>query len=87
VAPRVSPGERVRAAIDALYHSDKDLASVLEAVGRLTGRLLMQQAFEAEVDAFLGWRRYEPRTEDCPAGPAMSVIGADERGRDRVQAP
>jgi hypothetical protein len=66
VAPRVSPSERVRAAINALFHSDKDLASVLKAVGRLTVRHLMQQAIEAEVDAFLGRRRYEPRTEDCP---------------------
>jgi transposase-like protein len=68
VAPRVSPSERVRAAIDALFHSDQDLASVLEDVGRLTVRLLMQQAIEAEVDAFLGRRRYEPRTEDSPLG-------------------
>jgi len=68
VAPRVSPSERVRVAIDALFSSDQDLASVLEDVGRLTVRLLMQQAIEAEVDAFLGRRRYECRSEDAPAG-------------------
>jgi transposase-like protein len=68
VAPRVSPSERVRAEVDALFSSDQDLSTVLEEVGRLTVRLLMQQAIEAEVDAFLGRRRYEPRTEDCPAG-------------------
>ncbi len=68
MAPRVSPSERVRVAIDALFSSDQDLASVLEDVGRLTVRLLMQQAIEAEVDAFLGRRRYECRSEDAPAG-------------------
>ena len=41
---------------------------MLEDVGRLTVRLLMQQAIEAEVDAFLGRRRYERRSEDAPAG-------------------
>ena len=68
MAPRVSPTERLRAQIDDLFASDKDLASVLEDVGRLTVRLLMQQAIEAEVEVFLGRRRYEPRTEDHPAG-------------------
>jgi putative transposase len=68
VASRVSPTERVRADIEALFSSDQDLASVLEQVGRLTVRLLMQQAIEAEVDAFLGRARYERRGEDAPAG-------------------
>jgi transposase-like protein len=68
VAPRVSPSERVRAEIDALFSSDRDLASVLEEVGRLTVRLLMQQAIEAEVDVFLGRAPYERRSEEHPAG-------------------
>jgi len=68
VAPRVSPTERLRAEIDELFASDQDLASVLEDVGRLTVRLLMQQAIEAEVDVFLGRLRYEKRTEEHPAG-------------------
>ena len=68
MSPRVSPSERVRAQMDALFASDRDLASVLEEVGRLTVRLLMQQAVEAEVDVFLGRRRYEARSEDHPAG-------------------
>jgi len=68
VAPRVSPTERLRAQIDQLFTSDQDLASVLEEVGRLTVRLFMQQAIEAEVDVFLGRRRYEKRTEEHPAG-------------------
>lgn len=68
MAPRVSPTERLRAQMDDLFASDKDLASVLEDVGRLTVRLLMQQAIESEVDVFLGRRRYEPLTEEHPAG-------------------
>ena len=68
MAPRVSPSERVRAEIDALFSSDQDLSTVLEEVGRVTVRLLMQQAIEAEVDTFLGRRPYERRGEDTPAG-------------------
>ena len=68
MAPRVSPSERVRADIDALFSSDHDLSTVLEEVGRVTVRLLMQQAIEAEVDTFLGRRPYERRSEDTPAG-------------------
>jgi putative transposase len=68
VAPRVSPTERLRAQIDELFTSDQDLTSVLEDVGRLTVRLLMQQAIEAEVEVFLGRRRYEQRTDEHPEG-------------------
>jgi transposase-like protein len=68
VAQRVSPSERVRAEIDALFSSDADLTSVLEEVGRLTVRLMMQQAVESEVDVFLARRPYERRSEDSPAG-------------------
>ena len=68
MAPRVSPSERVRAEIDALFSSDRDLASVLEEVGLLAVRLLMQQAIEAEVDIFLGRASYERRSEEHPAG-------------------
>ena len=66
------PAEHVRAEIDALFSSDQDLSTVLEDVGRLTVRLLMQQAIEAEVDTFLGRRPYERRGEDTPAGCATA---------------
>lgn len=68
MAPRVSPTTRVRAQMDALFNSDRDLAAILEDVGRLTVRLVMQQAIEAEVDAFLGRGRYERRTDEAPSG-------------------
>ena len=51
---RVSPMERIRAQIDDLFAaSDRPLTEILEDVGRLSVRLLMQTAVEAEVEEFL----------------------------------
>jgi putative transposase len=61
VARRVSPVERVRAEIDQLFGSDRDLGSILEEVARLSVRLVLQTALEAEVAEFLGRVRYERR--------------------------
>jgi putative transposase len=61
VARRVSPVERVRAEIDQLFGSDRDLGSILEEVARLSVRLVLQAALEAEVEEFLGRARYERR--------------------------
>jgi len=58
VSTRVSPVERIRADIDDLFDSDRDLGEVLEQVARLGVRLLMQTAIEAEVTEFLGRERY-----------------------------
>jgi len=55
---RVTPIERVRAEIDALFGSDQPLGEVMEEVARLGVRLLMQAALEAEVTEFLGRERY-----------------------------
>jgi putative transposase len=68
VARRVSPTERARAEIDELFASDRDLALILEEVARLSVRLLMQTALEAEVEEFLGRARYQRRTEEHRAG-------------------
>jgi len=68
VSKRVSPTERIRAEIDALFASQRDLASTLEDVARLSVRLMMQTAIEAEVDEFLGRARYERRDEDDRPG-------------------
>lgn len=56
--PRLSPVERIRAQIDELFASEQDLAQVLEQVARLSVRLVMQAAVEAEVSEFLGRERY-----------------------------
>ena len=58
MSTRVSPLERVRADIDDLFASERDLGEVLEEVARLGVRLLMQTAIEAEVTEFLGRERY-----------------------------
>ena len=55
---RVSPVERVRAEIDELFASEQELGQVLEQVARLSVRLVMQAALEAEVTEFLGRDRY-----------------------------
>jgi len=54
VSTRVSPTERIRAEIDDLFGSGRELGEVLEEVARLGVRLLMQTAIEAEVTEFLG---------------------------------
>ncbi len=68
MARRVSPTERLRAQIDELFASDRELASILEDVARLTVRLMMQTAVEAEVDEFLGRARYERRDDEDRPG-------------------
>lgn len=55
---RVSATERVRAKIDEVFSSGRELGQVLEEVARLGVRLLFQAAFEAEVVEFLGRDRY-----------------------------
>jgi putative transposase len=63
VARRVSPTERIRDEIDELFGSDRELASILEDVARLSVRLVFQTALEAEVEEFLGRARYERRDD------------------------
>jgi putative transposase len=58
VPPRLSAVERIRAEIDQLFASQQDLGQVLEQVARLSVRLVMQAAVEAEVSEFLGRDRY-----------------------------
>jgi putative transposase len=54
VSKRVSPTQRLRAEVDELFASGRDLASILEDVARASVQLMLQAALEAEVDAFLG---------------------------------
>ena len=56
--PRLSATERIRAQIDELFASQQDLGQVLEQVARLSVRLVIQAALEAEVSEFLGREHY-----------------------------
>ena len=66
---RVSPTEKIRGEIDALFGSGRELSEVLEDVARLGARLIMQAAVEAEVEEFLGRARYQRRSEVPQARP------------------
>ena len=94
MARRVSPVERIRAEIDQLFSSDHDLASILEDVARLSVRLVLQTALEAEVEEFLGRARYERRGDgDRPGSrnghqPPMTVkttMGAVQLQRPKLR--
>jgi putative transposase len=59
VPPRLSAVERIRAQIDELFAADQELGQALEQVARLSVRLVMQAALEAEVTEFFGRDRYQ----------------------------
>src|SRR6202165_3608445 len=65
VSVRVSPTEKIRGEIDALFDGSRDLSEIIEDVARLGARLIIQTAVEAEVEVFLGRARYQRATE-CP---------------------
>src|SRR6266498_210347 len=77
VSARVSPTDRIRAEIDALFDADRNLVDVLEDVARLGARLLIQTAVEAEVAEFLG----RALAGGVFAGPVFH--GEVHRGRER----
>jgi putative transposase len=65
---RLTATDRVREEIDGLFADrDRELGEVLEEVARLSVRLVMQSALEAEVTEFLGRDRYA-RGERARAG-------------------
>ena len=66
---RVSPTDRVRAKIDELFASDRELPEILEEVARLGAQLLMQAALEAEITEFLGRERYQRSATAADAQP------------------
>ena len=68
MSKRVSPTAHLRVDIDESFSSDRELSSILEDVARLSVRLMMQVAVEAEVDEFLGRVRYERRDDDDRPG-------------------
>ncbi len=76
MSARVSPTEKIRAEIDALFDQGRDLGEVPEDVARLGARLILQSALEAEVTEFLGRDRYQRVTTAGPAGTAPAGVDA-----------
>ncbi|HEY2200150.1 MAG TPA: IS256 family transposase [Mycobacterium sp.] len=74
MSARVSPTDRIRGEIDALFDGQRELAEIIEDVARLGARLIIQTAVEAEVEVFLGRARYQRHT-DAPAARAGSRNG------------
>lgn len=69
MSERVSPTEKIRAEIDALFDGSRELVEIIEDVARLGAQLIIQTAVEAEVTAFLGRARYVRADGDqCSAG-------------------
>src|SRR5665213_3039949 len=69
VSARVSPTDRIRGEIDALFDGSRELAEIIEDVARLGARLIIQTAVEAEVDVFLGRARYQRAADVADARP------------------
>jgi putative transposase len=69
VPVRVSPTEKIRAEIDALFEGERELGEVIEDVARLGARLIIQTALEAEVEVFLGRARYQRTAAAVDARP------------------
>src|SRR6267378_3862385 len=74
VSVRVSPTEKIRSEIDALFDGSRELSEIIEDVARLGARLIIQAAVEAEVEVFLGRARYQ-RAAECPDARAGSRNG------------
>src|ERR1700741_5110327 len=70
VPARVSPTDRVRAKIDELFASDRELPEILEEGARLGAQLLMQAGLEAEGPEFPGGELYQraAATPDARSG-------------------
>lgn len=77
MSARVSPIDRIRGEIDALFDGQRDLCEVIEDVARLGARLIIQTAVEAEVEVFLGRARHQ-RKSDVPEARAGSRNGFSE---------
>ena len=65
MSARVSPTDRIRGEIDALFDGSREIGEIIEDVARLGARLIIQTAVEAEIEVFLGRARYQ-RAAGCP---------------------
>ncbi len=94
MSKRVSPTARLRVEINEMFSSDRELSSILEDVARLSVRLMMQVAVEAEVDEFLGRARYQRRDDEDrvgsrngwqPPAAVKTTMGAVELQRPKLR--
>ena len=86
MSARVSPTDRIRAEIDALFDGSRELGEVIEDVARLGARLIIQTAVEAEVEVFLGRARYQRgrRRAGRPAGQPQRLLRGDDQDHGRA---
>ena len=73
MSKRVSPIERIRAEIDELFGSDRDLASILEDVARLSVRLMMQTASRPRSTSSWAGRATSARRRDAGLAAATAT--------------
>jgi hypothetical protein len=76
VSSRVSPTEKVRDEIGALFTGDRDLGDVVEDVVGLGARLIIPTAVEGEVTEFLGRSRCQ-RSADASPVPGCATLLPD----------
>ena len=83
---RVSPTEKIRGQIDALFDGSRELAEVIEDIARLGARLIIQSAVEAEVEVFLGRARYQRAAELSrrPGGQPKRLLRVDDQDHRRA---
>src|SRR5438552_1992814 len=82
VSARVSPTDRIRGEIDALFDGSRELSEIIEDVARLGARLIIQTAVEAEVDGFAGVpsdRRRVRRLVVAPTGRSGAGLAVPRR--------
>ena len=87
---RISATDRIRQEIDALFGDpERELGAVLEEVARLSVRLVMQSAMEAEVTEFLGRERYArgPRAQPGYRNGTSPVTIKTTAGAVRLERP
>ena len=77
MSQRVSPTDKIRAQIDALFDGCRELVEIIEDLARLGGQLIIQTAVEAEVTEFLG----APATSAWPPTRAAATATARRRSK------
>ena len=86
MSSRVSPTDRIRGQIDALFAQDGSLPEIIEEVARLGAQLIIQTAVEAEVTEFLGRRPLRARRGQRASRRDAQRLPAADRDQDHRRA-